>query len=150
MCLVESNLSRTLQAYTLDLIVKSDTHESETLLSSKLVITPRIHAMKSLKPSRKKTGHQKQLPRSFLPMSDKHLQPEQIRLVGLFLQHWVYKFWKIFILYHRQSYSLCDIPYRLSYLKDLELYLSELQDPQPGHYTESISEVRSLPPSIYP
>lgn len=69
-------LSKTLWTKTLDWMVKSNWHESETLLSSKPAIISRIQAMKSLRSGRERTGHQGQLPTSFLPMSDKHLWPE--------------------------------------------------------------------------
>lgn len=60
-------LSKTLGTKTLYWMVKSNWYESETLLSSKLAIISRIQAMKSLRSSRERTGHQGQLPTSFLP-----------------------------------------------------------------------------------
>lgn len=67
-CSVEYNLSRTLGANTLDWIIKSYSHELETVFSSKLVIISRIQETKSFRSSREKNGYHGRLSKSFHPM----------------------------------------------------------------------------------
>lgn len=86
---------------------------------------------------RERTRHQGPLPRSLLPMSDKHLWSEQIRSLRKGSQSSECISSEIPYFYTPDS----SVPYRLPCCADAGLYILKLQNPQLAQHAKSISDV---------